>query len=50
MITSPHHKHRPDGTIVESFEIALADVLSMIEEIILHILDERPESQKNYGN
>jgi hypothetical protein len=24
--------------------------LSMIEEIILHILDERPESQKNSGN
>ncbi|PIV06951.1 MAG: hypothetical protein COS57_01530 [Syntrophobacterales bacterium CG03_land_8_20_14_0_80_58_14] len=50
LLSFPHHKHLPDGTIVESCEIALSDVLSMIEEIILHILDDRPDSQKNYGN
>jgi hypothetical protein len=33
--TFPHHKHQSDGTIVESFEIGLTDVLSMIEEIIM---------------
>ncbi|MEI7671247.1 MAG: DUF6516 family protein, partial [Deltaproteobacteria bacterium] len=37
LLSFPHHKHRPDGSIVESFDIALSDVLSMIEEIILSL-------------
>jgi len=36
-LSFPHHKHRPDGSIVESFDILLSDVLSMIEEIILSL-------------
>lgn len=34
LLSFPHHKHIPDGTIVESFEIALPDILSLIEEFL----------------